>query len=66
MPKLSTDKTVFFKERTPDTLDELCELSDVFDRAHIRRGEPSFNSSGNSGNFKFTRTGVMKKTINQQ
>ena len=61
MRKLSTDKTVFLKERTPDTLDELCELSDVFDRAHIRRGKPSFNSSGNSGNFRFHLNGSHEK-----
>ena len=56
MRKLSGDKTVFLKERTPGTLAALCELSDVYDRAHIRRGKPSFNSSGSSGNFENIRT----------
>ena len=66
MRKVSTDKTVFLKERTPDPLDKLCELSDVFDQAHIRHGKPSYNSSSNSGILNFTRTGVKKKTINRQ
>ena len=55
MRKLSAEKTVFLKERMPEKLSEMCEISDVYDRAHLKRGKPytmPLKSAGNFSHFK--------------
>ena len=32
--KLTKEKSVFIKERSPDSLADLCEIADIYDRAH--------------------------------
>ena len=53
MRKLNIEKTIFIKERSPKNINELCNFSDLFDKAHtvnkFTQGRRNPNSSHNFG-----------------
>ena len=48
MRKLNTQKSIFIRERDPESLEDLCKVSDLYDKANLFNKSNRFNYQNNS------------------